>query len=222
MSSATTTTTPTTLSLKIQDCFDQEISSITSRQKKNRIHQIVKKFEELKINLQDCKPAADIRAEPWFFPSGCEDCTFEKEDIETAIKDLDEKMSSATKPFVETTFFCVCGSEISITAKPKHFKSSKHKRYEETIELQKDRDTYKDKYDELRQQIIPFVGEFNKLAELKEQPQKPDEEKEQSGEGKEQSGEEKEQSGEEKEQSGEEKEQSEAKDTKEENGKEES
>ena len=191
MSAATTTTNTTTtptLSLKIQDCFEQEISSITSRQKKNRIHQIVKKFEELKINLQDCKPAADIRAEPWFFPSGCEDCTFEKEDIETAIKDLDEKMSSATKPFVETTFFCVCGSEISITAKPKHFKSSKHKRYEETLELKNDRDTYKDKYDELRQQIIPFVGEFNKLAEVKKPANEAKEEEEEVQEKEEEEG----------------------------------
>lgn len=171
MSTATeTTTTPTqtTLSLKIQDCFDQEINSITSRQKKTRIHQIVKKFEDLKINLKDCKPAADIRVEPWFFPSGCEECTFEKQDIETAVKDLDEKMSSTTKPFVETTFFCLCGSEISITAKPKHFKSSKHKRYEETLEMKNARDTYRDKYDELRQQIIPFVGEIDKLAEMKD------------------------------------------------------
>jgi hypothetical protein len=139
------------LSDKIIEVYETEMTGISARQKKNHVLRIASKYEKLINQLKDVATftAAEIFQSEWFFVEGCDSCDLSKETVLEAIKTLNEAIEKSKTPFVNAIFQCDCGANISTTAKTKHFRSNKHLRYTENESLK----LYKEKYYKLKTKI---------------------------------------------------------------------
>ena len=120
-------------------------TSITGRQKKNKVFVVTKKFETLLPKLNEETPldafeeyGITILLQP------------SKEEFDESITLLQSLISKTHEPYLKTQFLCSCGSTISNSAKTKHFKSSKHVGYVTAAQLEATLEEYKTKYNTLK------------------------------------------------------------------------
>jgi hypothetical protein len=139
----------------IQEAFAREIDQVTSRQKKTKIAKIIGKYQAFKKVLhEDINESSNLK----FILSHYDiDVTMEEENEQISkeergqlVEMLETITNQAFEPFDKNQFSCDCGAKVSINAKPKHLRSSKHLLHERTVELEEQVKEYKGKYLELR------------------------------------------------------------------------